>query len=130
LLGFGRSSRFKFSEDPKEAEAQFVDSIEAWRIRMKLEKIILLGHSFGGYLSFLYALKYPHNLSGLILAEPWGFDDYQNAKTLPQIRHLIETNLRNMKCKLTAVQTNSMFLKDSWLKVNYWIYSGYLRRTR
>ena len=72
LLGFGRSSRPKFSNDPIEAENQFVDSIEEWRKEMKLEKFILVGHSFGGYLAALYSIKYPSFVKGLILADPWG----------------------------------------------------------
>jgi len=32
----------------------------------------LLGHSFGGYLSAVYTLKYPKKVSRLILADPWG----------------------------------------------------------
>jgi abhydrolase domain-containing protein 4 len=71
LLGFGRSSRPKFSSNPIEAENQFVDSIEGWRKEMKLDKIILLGHSFGGYLATLYSIKYPMFVKALILADPW-----------------------------------------------------------
>ena len=59
LLGFGRSSRPKFDSSPKRAEEKFVESIEQWRIAVNLDKIILMGHSFGGYLSSCYALKYP-----------------------------------------------------------------------
>jgi abhydrolase domain-containing protein 5 len=59
LMGFGRSSRPKFSSDPHEAEMQHVEAIEAWRKEMGLEKFILLGHSMGGFLSASYALKYP-----------------------------------------------------------------------
>jgi abhydrolase domain-containing protein 4 len=71
LLGFGRSSRPKFTKDPIEVENQFVESIEEWREEMKIDKMILLGHSFGGYLASSYALKYPKYIEKLILADPW-----------------------------------------------------------
>ena len=67
LLGFGRSSRPSFSTDPIVAETQFVESIEDWRKALKLKQMILLGHSFGGYLSVAYALKYPRNVKAIIL---------------------------------------------------------------
>jgi pimeloyl-ACP methyl ester carboxylesterase len=47
------SRRFYFAE----AEAWFVDSLEAWRKAKKLENFILLGHSLGGYVAAKYALK-------------------------------------------------------------------------
>jgi len=75
LPGYAKSSRCKFTYNSKEAEAQYVQSIENWRLKMRLEKFNLLGHSFGGYLSAAYALKYPKHVNHLILAEPWGFPE-------------------------------------------------------
>ncbi len=43
LLGFGRSSRPKFSENVHEIEEQFVMFLEKWREAMKLDKMIILG---------------------------------------------------------------------------------------
>jgi pimeloyl-ACP methyl ester carboxylesterase len=74
LPGFARSSRPIFSLDTKEAEKEFIDMIEEWRIGVGLNKeFILLGHSFGGFLSASYALNYPKYVKQLILIDPWGF---------------------------------------------------------
>lgn len=72
-LGFGRSSRRMLPYNAEDAENAFVDSIEEWRKAMNLNKMVLLGHSFGGYLAYAYGIKYPERLKHLILADPWGF---------------------------------------------------------
>ncbi|CAF0777795.1 unnamed protein product [Adineta ricciae] len=74
LPGFAHSSRPVFSLDPLEAEKQFVDMIEEWRIGIGLnEPFILLGHSFGGFLSTSYSIRYPTYVKQLVLVDPWGF---------------------------------------------------------
>lgn len=75
LPGYARSSRCQFKSNPEEAEAQYVQSIESWRLKMGLEKFCLLGHSFGGYLSAAYTLKHPEHVSHLILADSWGLPE-------------------------------------------------------
>jgi len=80
-LGMGRSARPSFRVKAKrddvqgrvdEAESFFIDSLEEWRQKMGLEKMTLIGHSLGGYLSAAYALKYPTRVSKLILISPAG----------------------------------------------------------
>jgi cardiolipin-specific phospholipase len=80
-LGMGRSARVPFVVNAKrddipgrvsEAEAFFVDSLEEWREKMKLEKMTLVGHSLGAYMSVAYALKYPARVSRLVLLSPAG----------------------------------------------------------
>jgi pimeloyl-ACP methyl ester carboxylesterase len=55
--------------------AQFVGALEKWRQNVGIKKMILLGHSFGGYLSASYALKHPEKVHHLILADPWGLPE-------------------------------------------------------
>ena len=58
-LGNGMSSRPEFQcETRKEAEDWFVESLEAWREAMDIEKMILCGHSLGGYCSTVYAMRF------------------------------------------------------------------------
>lgn len=80
-LGMGRSARVQFHVKSKrdnvsgrvtEAESFFIDSLEEWRAKMGLERMTLIGHSLGGYLSVAYALKYPTRVSKLILLSPAG----------------------------------------------------------
>lgn len=73
VLGFGRSSRPTFSTDAMVAEQQLVRSIEEWRREMKINDMILLGHSMGGFLATSYTISYPDRVKHLILADPWGF---------------------------------------------------------
>lgn len=52
----------------------FVDDIEEMRKAFGIQKLILLGHSFGGLLAENYAAKYPSNLKALILVSPAAHD--------------------------------------------------------
>ncbi|XP_039022127.1 1-acylglycerol-3-phosphate O-acyltransferase-like isoform X4 [Hibiscus syriacus] len=73
-LGWGGSSRPDFTcKSTEETEAWFVDSFEEWRKAKNLSNLILLGHSFGGYVASKYALKHPEHVQHLILVGPAGF---------------------------------------------------------
>jgi proline iminopeptidase len=48
--------------------ANDVEDLEAMRKELKLAKIAVLGHSYGGVVAQAYALKYPQHVSHLILA--------------------------------------------------------------
>jgi cardiolipin-specific phospholipase len=97
-LGMGRSARVPFTVKAKkddiqgrvrEAESFFIDSLEEWRQKMGLEKMTLIGHSLGGYLSVAYALRYPTRVNKLILLSPAGVPRNPNS-TIPS-KELTET---------------------------------------
>ncbi|OAL21981.1 hypothetical protein AYO22_07578 [Fonsecaea multimorphosa] len=92
MLGMGRSSRPPFRLKSKTREAQiteaedwFIDSLEEWRVKKKIDKMTLMGHSMGGYMAVCYALKYPGRLNKLILASPVGIpeDPYATHAAMP-----------------------------------------------
>lgn len=77
----GRSARVPFHikaarEDipgrVDQAERFFTDALEEWRVKQGIDKMALIGHSLGGYLSVAYALRYPTRVSKLILLSPAG----------------------------------------------------------
>ena len=45
-----------------------VDDIDSIRTAAGVERMVLFGHSYGGFLALRYALRYPDHLDGLILA--------------------------------------------------------------
>eukprot|EP00834_Sanchytrium_tribonematis_P004755 NODE_252_length_11723_cov_1.965933.p4 type:complete len:339 gc:universal NODE_252_length_11723_cov_1.965933:63-1079(+) len=86
-LGMGESSRCEIKLGSiSDVENYFVDSLEQWRIKLNLKKLILCGHSFGGYLCTVYALKYPENVERLVLISPVGFAEkpLQNFRIPPK----------------------------------------------
>ncbi|CCC68455.1 hypothetical protein NCAS_0B03710 [Naumovozyma castellii] len=58
----------------KHSEDYYIDAIREWQLSNNLPKINLVGHSFGGYLSFKYALRYPDNVNKLCLVSPLGVE--------------------------------------------------------
>jgi len=69
-LGCGKSSK------PKDANlwdiGRYVEEVEFVRKKFDLGKIVLLGHSWGGWLGIEYAIKYQNNINKLILENTCG----------------------------------------------------------
>lgn len=83
-LGMGRSSRPPYALPPSKArsaerveaaESYFLASLEQWREKMQIDKMVLVGHSLGGYLSVAYALRYPERVERLVLVSPVGIPE-------------------------------------------------------
>lgn len=73
--GNGRSSRPPLSTLTLE---QLAHDADALRRHFALDRVAVLGHSFGGFVALQYALQYPRNISHLILvntAPAWDYGD-------------------------------------------------------
>jgi proline iminopeptidase len=93
--GSGRSQKIENTSDY--TVENMVEDVEAVRKELKLGKISLLGHSYGGVLAQAYALKYQENLSHLILCSTFHSTSKMNevfknilGKMSPELRTRIE----------------------------------------
>lgn len=100
-----------------------VEDIEGIRAALKLDKINILGHSYGSIVAQLYALKYPLNVKHLIIAngfysgEMWQANDDNS-------NHEIETNYpevweRLMKMRNAGIQSSDPTFNAIYGEVPY-----------
>ena len=64
LPGHGRSAP---RQDQDYSLTGMAESIEDVRAELGVPRVILLGHSYGGFLSLTYALAHPEHLAGMVL---------------------------------------------------------------
>mmetsp|Transcript_78749 Transcript_78749/g.109100 ORF Transcript_78749/g.109100 Transcript_78749/m.109100 type:complete len:121 (+) Transcript_78749:156-518(+) len=77
VYGFGLSSAPKVDIKSTEQAIDFIaDWIEAWRKAMDITDFYLLGHSFGGQIAGIYAVKYRNHIKKLFLASPIGTEEH------------------------------------------------------
>ena len=70
-LGTGLSGRPTFTpKNTKQTEDFFIEALKEWYDKQGLEKMVLMGHSLGGYLAALYAQRHPEDVKHLILVSP------------------------------------------------------------
>ena len=66
--GFGRGKSDTAKVVSEYSLQRDIEDLEGLRVGLKLQKISVLGHSYGGLVAQGYAIKYPQNVSHLILA--------------------------------------------------------------
>jgi proline iminopeptidase len=101
--GSGRSQKL---DDPKGYTVEnMVEDVEAVRQGLGLGRISLLGHSYGGVLAQAYALKYPHNLTHLILGSTFPSTSEMN-EVFARMKEKMPAELRG---RIAQMEKESLF---------------------
>ena len=70
------------AKDRLSAENFFITALDKWREKVGLEKVVLMGHSMGGYLAATYALQHPERVQHLILVCPAGIVSFPHSSPI------------------------------------------------
>jgi len=85
LLGFGES------ENPQlhQSVNLQVECLTEFLNALRLDKVYLVGHSVGAWIATNYALKYPEQVSGLVLLAPEGVEVAGQKKSWQKMQRLV-----------------------------------------
>lgn len=91
-IGFGKSSKpqnyqFSFS--------QLAYNTKAILDELKINRVIVLGHSMGGMVATRFSLLYPGRVEKLILENPIGLEDYKVFASYQTIDQAYQSELKN-----------------------------------
>ena len=106
-IGWGRSDKplIHYSFHTLAANtAQLLDSL-------KINKIILVGHSMGGMLASRFAMLYPWRVEKLVLEDPIGLEDY---KRFIPYRSILELTAQERKATYQSYKKYQQSYYPSW----------------
>lgn len=90
-IGFGKSTK------PKHYQYSFQQLAENTRTimdKLKIDKVIVLGHSMGGMLATRFALMFPYKVEQLILENPIGLEDWRKWVPYKDLSFFYERELK------------------------------------
>ncbi len=100
LPGYGKSGKKPHSGMMSFYAGVIKDLID----ELKLENVVLAGHSMGGQISMMFAINYPEKVDKLILAAPAGFEEFNKGQK--QWFREVMTIEGVMKTTVEQIQTN------------------------
>ncbi|MGE6536318.1 alpha/beta fold hydrolase [Bacillus luti] len=111
--GCGRSEEPQ--DDGEYSINTLVEDLEKLRKQLNVEKVNLLGYSFGGQLCLEYALKYPKNIGKMVLQAP-SLDDYDVMYNV-QIEGFLQVTKGVMKEQISKISKSEIALKEKYNQV-------------
>jgi len=73
LPGFGLSDRVEIGRDARGVEEGWTAIIDEWRSLLDIDKMVLVGHSLGAYVSAAYLIRYSSRVERVFFCDPWGW---------------------------------------------------------
>lgn len=118
-IGFGKSSKpvsYQFSFQ------QLAQNTKELLNELKIDKIIVLGHSMGGMLATRFTLMYPESAEKLVLENPIGLEDWKVVAPYVSIDQQYQNELK--ASYETAKQYQLVYYYDNKWKPEYdeWVY--------
>jgi proline iminopeptidase len=110
--GFGRGKSDTAKVVTEYSLERDIEDIEGLRKAMKLDRINLLGHSYGGVVVQGYALKYPQHVSHLILANTFHSNAMWQAND-DNTNHEMKTNYPEMWDSLMVARKRGIISQDA-----------------
>lgn len=127
-IGFCRSSKprgYQFSFN------QLAHNTHALLADLNIDKITLIGHSMGGMLAARFTLNHPEQVEQLVLANPIGLEDWQQAgvpyATIDQMyQGQLQTSYEGIKSYQLKFYYNGQWKPeyDRWVEMAYGMYAG------
>jgi proline iminopeptidase len=116
-FGRGKSDRAK---SPKEYSFdRDVEDIEALRKALNLDKLVVLGHSYGGLVAQAYAVKYPASVKKLILSDsPYNAEVWQLGNDL--INHEVRNQFPEIWEKVQQLRAQGLHSSAKEHQDAYW----------
>jgi len=74
--GHGRSQRPKHGDATVEVQAQLLHDALA---QLRIDRPILVGHSWGAALALVYAINYPNEVAGLVVVAPAAYESHDGS---------------------------------------------------
>ncbi len=93
---------------------RYVEDLEALRQGLGVEKMHLMGHSYGGLLAMYYALKYPQRLGSLMLVGT-GVGDSSSKSQQTTVNERLTPEDREAVGRMTA--TGALDTKEGWVNL-------------
>ncbi len=118
------------SEDPKDPSdytvEHGVEELEELRKQVFNDKVVILGHSYGGLLALAYAIKYQHNLKGLIVSSGLSSVPY----TVKEMQRLIDELPKEYRDAIRKYDALKDYKNPEYLRAVNYFYSQHLLRLK